>query len=200
MRPESIRRPGPTSDTLRCELTRDLPDSLSRQALTFCYSASKIDADSIGWLPRQAYDTRHTDGELLVLFNNDDLVAFVLMSKPSAYQELRCLQIWVRPDARVILHGRTILQKFQQLAIERGCIRVRCWCAEDLPSNLFWSAMGWQKKTWRHGPARTARRHNLWALPITRGLRFLAQAQPSRTVESAQATIWVPPHLDAAAV
>lgn len=166
MPPESSAPGHPTLDRLVCELTRDLPSSRSSEALRFCYSASKIDADSIGWLPRQAYDTRHTAGELLVLFNNEDLVAFILMSKPSPYQEMRCLQIWVRPDARVILHGRTILQKLEQLAVSRGCICCRCWCAQDLPSNLFWAAMGWQKKTWRLGPARNARRHNLWLKDI----------------------------------
>ena len=162
MPPESIRPTGTTPSTLVCELSRDLPESKTREALSFAYSASKIDANSIGWLPRQAYDTRHSSGELLILFNNADLVAFILMSRPSSYQELRCLQIWVRPDARIILHGHVILRKFEQLARDRGCITCRCWCAEDLPSNLFWAAMGWHKKTWRWGPARNARRHNLW--------------------------------------
>ena len=156
-----------TSDTLVSTLTRDLDVSQQRAALLFCYSASKLDANSIGWLPKQAYDNRHERGELLTLYNNDDLVGFVLMSRPSPYGELRCLQIWVRRDARMMIHGRALIDELDTIAEQRHCWLLRLWCAEDLAANLFWEALGFQKRGWRWGPAKTPRRHNLWTRRVS---------------------------------
>lgn len=168
-------------DTLLCCLTQDLDDNRRRQALTFCYSASRIDGHSIGWMPRVGYDKRHEWGDLLVLFNNDDLVGFCMMSKLSTFQELRCLQIWVRPDARMILHGRKLIDTLNQIANERGALVLRLWCAEDLPANLFWKALGFRYRGWRYGHNKTGRRHALWmrrvAPPIN---QILTQRADSR--------------------
>jgi len=152
----------PTSDTLVCLLTRDLDPTEQRNALLFCYSASRIDANCIGWLPKEAYDNRHNRGELLTLWRNDDLVGFVLMSRPSPYGELRCLQIWVRRDARMILHGKVLINKLEEIGRERHCSCLRLWCAEDLAANLFWATLRFSRRGWRWGPAKVPRRHNLW--------------------------------------
>lgn len=166
MPPELIRALGPTPDTLLCDLSNRIPLVQQMLALKFCYSASREDPDSIGWMPRAAYDNRHARGEILVLFNNLDLVGFVMMSRPSPYQELRCLQIWVRPDARMIVHGRRLIDTLDQVALARRCITTRLWCAEDLAANLFWEALGYKKKGWRWGPAKKPRRHLLWTRPV----------------------------------
>ena len=152
----------PTSDTLVCTLTRDLDEKKQREALLFCYSGSKLDANSIGWLPKGAYDNRHDRGEILTLHRNDDLVGFVLMSRPSPYGELRCLQIWVRRDARMILHGRALINKLEEIGRLRHCSCLRLWCAQDLAANLFWATLGFSRRGWRWGPAKVPRRHNLW--------------------------------------
>lgn len=152
----------PTSDTLVCALTRDLPPHLARSALLFAYCGSRVDPECIGWLPRVAYDNRHDRGELLILLRNDDIVGFVLMSRVSLYQELRCLQIWVRPDARMMIHGKTLIDHLERLAYSRGATVLRLWCAEDLAANLFWKQLGFRYRGWRHGPAKKGRRHALW--------------------------------------
>ena len=200
MPPESFATNDPTVDTLVCCLSRELPPCEQSTALSFCYSASKIDANSIGWLPKTAYDVRHTNGELLVCLNNEDLVGFVLMSKPSPYQELRCLQIWVRPDARIILHGRHMLGVLENIAAERRCICLRCWCAEDLPSNLFWAAMGWHKKNWRLGPAKKPRRHNLYVKMLSPARLSPFPTEPSKTGGFSPTTLSQPHLLGGAAV
>lgn len=155
-----------TSDTLVCSLTRDLPEPRRTEAITFCATAWKADrltgAKAIGFLPYEAYTARDEWGDLLVLYNNDDLVAFCLMSRVSAYQELRCLQIWVRTDARMITHGRALIAELDRLAHQRGAQVLRLWCAEDLAANLFWKTLGFRWRGWRWGPAKKARRHALW--------------------------------------
>ena len=177
-----------TPNTLKCVLTKNLDDTKKRSALAFCYSASKVDANAIGWLPKQAYDNRHDRGELLTLFNNDDLVGFILMSRPSPYGELRCLQIWVRRDARMMIHGRALTDRLEEIAAERHCWLLRLWCAEDLAANLFWEALGFQKRGWRWGPAKTPRRHNLWTRRVNPSSQLQAEVGPQGTVSLAPAT------------
>jgi len=172
----------PTSDTLVCTLTRDLDRRQQREALLFCYSGSKLDANSIGWLPHAAYDNRHDRGEILTLHRNDDLVGFVLMSRPSPYGELRCLQIWVRRDARMILHGRTLINKLEEIGRLRHCSCLRLWCAQDLAANLFWELLGFKKRGWRWGPAKVPRRHNLWWRVISPSQQLLFQGGQLKTV------------------
>jgi GNAT superfamily N-acetyltransferase len=178
-------RPETTSDTLVCCLSRDLPEPRRTNAILFCTTAWKADkptgAHAIGFLPTAAYTNRDAWGELLVLYNNDDLVAFCMMSKVSAYQELRCLQIWVRPDARMILHGRALIEKLNEIANDRGAKVLRLWCAEDLAANLFWKQLGFRYRGWRWGAHKKARRHALWCRRVTQ------QNQPPTPVTAAPA-------------
>lgn len=183
MHPECTRSGFLTSDTLRLELTINLSETERSAALLFCYSASKLDANSIGWLPKAAYNNRHERGELLTLFNNSDLVGFVLMSRPSPYGELRCLQIWVRRDARMLIHGRALIDELERIGHERHCWLLRLWCAEDLAANLFWEALGFDKRGWRQGPAKVSRRHNLWVRRINRSSLSPPASEQSETDE-----------------
>lgn len=166
MTQDAIPPVDPTSDTLVCTLTRDLPVPTRDRAISFCATAWKGDrhtgANAIGFLPTAAYLARDEAGELITLFNNADLVAFCMLSKVSPYRELRCLQIWVRPDARMILHGRALIENLNELALERGATVLRLWCAEDLAANLFWKQMGFRYRGWRWGQHKKARRHALW--------------------------------------
>jgi len=155
----------PTSNTLQLRRSLDVTNSLRRRALLrFCYSACRIDGECIGWLPAAAYDEAHLAGRLLALWNNDDLVGFLLWSCDG--YELRILQIWIRRDARLLLHGRALIEGAEETARAEGAVRLRLWCAIDLAANLFWRALGFRYKCWRWGRAKKSRRHALWTRPL----------------------------------
>jgi len=161
MPPESITAIDPTQDTLKVCSTRELEKENDRRAaLLFCYSACRLDGHCLGWMPKQAYDVRHDQGRILVLHNNDDLVGLCMWS--TNLREMRCLQIWIRQDARMILHGKKLIHELEKLARQHGCCRLRLWCAIDLPANLFWHALGFRYHGWRWGRAKNSRRHALW--------------------------------------
>lgn len=159
----------PTADTSILELrrTNDLTGDRLRQTMSFIYAASRLDGNMIGWMPFAAYDTRHQQGRLLALWNNADLVGFLMWS-PNALGEFRILQIWVRTDARLILHGRALVNWLEAEAARNGGQVLRLWCAVDLAANLFWPAVGFHYRTWRWGPGKKSRRHALWWRRITR--------------------------------
>lgn len=170
----------PTSNTpLRLSLTNELFPSAAAPVLTFCYSACRIDGHCLGWLPRAAYDEAHRTGRILALWNNDDLVGFCLFS--TNLHELRCLQIWIRRDARLMVHGRALIDNLEARAKKAGCFRIRLWCAIDLEANMFWRALHFRPICWRWGRTPHGRRHVLWARPIT------------QLVGSPPPTVWRPP-------
>jgi hypothetical protein len=77
------------------------------------------------------------------------------------------LQIWVRRDARLIEHGRALIDHLEDAHARRlNAWQLRAWVAEDLEANLFWPQIGFVYRGWRWGPARRARRHNLWTRPL----------------------------------
>lgn len=155
-----------TPDTLKITRSLDVSNSLARrQLLSFCYSACRLDGECLGWLPKAAYDQAHQQGRIIALYNNDDLVGFVLWSAHAA--ECRILQIWIRRDARLMLHGRALIEAVEAIARSKAAHILRLWCAVDLAANLFWRALGFHYRTWRWGRAQRGRRHALWVRTVT---------------------------------
>lgn len=187
MHPDERRQLNSTTDTLKLAITRELHENSARSTLSFCYSACRIDGHCIGWLPKAAYDEAHLQGRIVALWNNDDLVAFCLHSITNA--ELRCLQIWVRRDARLILHGRALVSWLDWRARRAGAYRLRLWCAIDLPANLFWRALHFHPQCWRWGPAKRSRRHILWTRRVIPHALSLDSTVPPQPVELARTTL-----------
>lgn len=178
-----------TSDTSVLEIKRtlELTGERLRQTMSFIYSASRLDGNMIGWMPYQAYDTRHAQGRLIALWNNNDLVGFLMWS-PNQLGEIRILQIWVRADARMILHGRALVNWLDHEAQKTGHQVIRLWCAVDLAANLFWPAVGFRYRCWRWGTGKKSRRHALWWRTITPRAVWLPQSEQPPTSAHASPT------------
>lgn len=142
--------------------TKISPPSRQTEALLFCSSAGRTDGHSIGWLPTLAYTQAHEGGRIHVLYRNADLVGFTLHSYQPNAAEVRCLQVWVRRDARQIEHGRALILNLERIAQGLRAWRLRLWCAIDLEANHFWRALGFRAQNWRWSPAGNHRRHVLW--------------------------------------
>jgi len=127
--------------------------------------ATQRDANAIGFLPWAAFDDAATKGRIITLHNNDDLVGFLVWST-NAIKEVRCIQVWVRQDARLILHGQALIAELETIAAENDCWVIRLWCGEDLAANLFWKALGFTQRNWRRGRT-DQRRHVLWTRAVS---------------------------------
>lgn len=132
----------------------------------YCGSVQRDNGRTIGWLPWAAIDDAHREGRLWACHRNDDLVGFCIIKL--AAPVLRIYQIWVRPDARMIEHGRQLLHGPEQALENLKANRIELWCAVDLASNLFWHHLGFSLITWRWGRHKKSRRHFLWRRPILR--------------------------------
>lgn len=140
------------------------PNALA-EALRFCKSGSGTDADKVGWVPLGALRQGVIERRLHICYNNADHVGYCFWQQ--RYDELKIYQIWVRQDARMILHGRALVDAIESEPRTRPVRITRLWCAEDLAANIFWEQVGFEKKAWRHSPRRTAtRKHLLWVKPV----------------------------------
>lgn len=163
MDPNELKAKEMTSDTIEINTTlKSVRKESVREIVAFVGSASKIDAHAIGFLTHLAYQNAHYQNRIIVLRRNNDLCGFILYSL-NKRRECRILQIWVRADARIFENGRALIAWLENnIARPHNSWCVRCWCAEDLESNLFWNAMGFENPCWRWGPAQNPRRHKLW--------------------------------------
>jgi hypothetical protein len=128
--------------------------------LPYIISLSKKEAFCLGFIPKTAYEAAITsfkggkrwsntcNDKLFVCEENGDLVGFVMFSygNPS-----KCNQICIQEDARLIERGQALLSAAIAHGNLRGIEDFACGCADDLPSNFFWSRMGWVKVGERKG-------------------------------------------------
>lgn len=153
------------SDALQIRHAHRLPQGRTlRELMLACYDSCHQDGDAIGFLPTLAYDQARDRGRLYGLWTNADLVGYLLHS--SHLTETRICQIWVRADARMILHGRALCDELDRVAMYHGSYRTRLWCAHDLPANLFWAALGYRARGWRYSPTKKGRRAILWTRDV----------------------------------
>lgn len=134
--------------------------------LKYILSLSKLESQSIGFIPKMAYEsaiTGNKTGDRWSTVCNDkiwvcecdgDLVGFVLASfgqYNATWKIGKIAQICLQVDARMMMRGRMLLNSVIDYGNKRGTLSFSCGCADDLPSNLFWQTMGWVKISDRMG-------------------------------------------------
>lgn len=138
----------------------------AREALTACYDSHLLDGHCLGWLPRKVYDIRHEEGQIYVVHNNDDHVGHAMWVVTEDIAKI--YMTWVRPDARLIMHGKALIDQIEKTAAKRRCRLISLWCAEDLAANYFWRQLSFHYINWRWGRGENPRKHFLWRRKINR--------------------------------
>lgn len=129
---------------------------------TIWLHATATDTHAIGWLPAAAYDARAQTNDLITIENNGDCVGWSMTGHSKHRGILKLYQIWVRPDARILEHGRALIAELRRIGGRKFCYQIEAWVAEDLPANLFWHAIGFTRSVWRYGRGPRPRKHWLW--------------------------------------
>ncbi len=158
--------------------------------IPYVLDLSKKEADSLGFIPKPAYTAAITgvktgkrwsdvcNDRMWVCTNNGDLVGFVLASFGNFRSKDRrgkIAQICIQSDARKFERGRNLLAHVIAYGSSLGCHDFGCGCAEDLESNLFWTAMGW-----RHVGDRMGISHkNTWKQTSKRKVNLYQYDDPS---------------------
>jgi len=134
--------------------------------LKYVLSLSQKERKTIGFIPKIAYEAAITgiktgkrwtptcNDRLFVVESNDDLTGFCLASFGNPLGKFRrgkVSQICIQADARQIARGKMLLAEVIIHGIKVGCRNFGCGCADDLESNVFWVAMGWELVGQRKG-------------------------------------------------
>lgn len=146
------------------DLSQSTGAALDEQ-IRFIEGESKKGTKSIGFVPRAGLYYAASRGRLVTLSRNDDLVGFVLYGGRGS--SARIYQIWVRTDARLLLHGRQLTNWVGRWGMYRGRTRVSLWCLRELPATEFWRALGFQKGGVRCRSIDTRRHQERWVREIS---------------------------------
>ena len=128
--------------------------------IVYITSLANKEGHAIGFIPKPAYEAAITgiktgkrwsltcNDKLWIAEENNDPVGFVLASFGNI---VKVNQICIQEDARKIERGKMLLSVLTDYAENLGKYNFGCGCADDLESNFFWKAMGWQFVNQRKG-------------------------------------------------
>jgi GNAT superfamily N-acetyltransferase len=151
-------------------MSKAIEKTIVREAMikdiVYIVSLSKKESFSLGFIPKMAYEAAITgiktgkrwspvcNDKLFVCIVNNDLVGFCLASfgrRNAIYRTGKIAQICLQEDARKLERGRLLLQAIIDWGKKVNTFSFNAGCADDLESNFFWLAMGWQKIGFRFG-------------------------------------------------
>jgi len=170
-------------DNLRYARTCDALPADQVRALSFIKSEALKGRSAIGWIPWAGIERSHQLGRVSVLHRNDDLVGFLVWGPSQT--STKVFQIWIREDARMLIHGKEMIRQLAEWSLKRGIFRISLWCADDLPANMFWSALGFTAAGVRKGGRHSGRMHTRYVgsvsdlvwLPLAEDSARLAQRE-----------------------
>ena len=117
----------------------------------------KENAKAVGFIQKSVWDKYVFGGErnfvVLICEANNDAVGYVLITPgKSAYKYAKIQQIAIRNDARRLHYGTALLNVCSQFCNEFNRIGFTLRCRQDLDSNNFWKALGFEKYgVWEKG-------------------------------------------------
>jgi GNAT superfamily N-acetyltransferase len=156
------------------------PVALDSAALAVRYAddLARKNSEALSFIPRPMIERYAERGQLMLATENGEPCGFVIHGE--GWPQMRIYQACIQYDARRREHGMALVARLADKARARGCTDIRLWCADDLDSNDFWRAAGFEACGSRAGGKRRGRRHVLWALRLT-PLPLLALAAEGAT-------------------
>lgn len=129
--------------------------------------ATTKDGNAIGFLPLMAWINRVEQNNVTTIRRNGDLVGLIVYAKSPLRRVMKIFQIWVRPDARIIEHGRALLSRVLDKAALQDCYMAEAYVAEDLPANFFWACCMFKRTNWRYSKGKTDRKIWRWIKEVS---------------------------------
>ena len=152
-----------------------------------------LDTNAVGWLPTSVFDGREKTNEITAVYRDGDLVGWLLRGESYARKVMKIYQIWVRPDARILEHGRALIEQLSQIATTARCPTLEAWVAEDLAANYFWNAIGFTRGVWRWGRGESLRRIYRWTTTAENRVGQKTTAEIWRGIDFYDANQWRQP-------
>lgn len=150
----------------------------------------QVDTHCVGWLPKSVFEQRLETNDVNTCWRNGDLVGWCLRGESVARKVMKIYQIWVRPDARILEHGRALISQIEEAAVTVGDGYLEAWVAEDLAANYFWNAIGFVRGVWRWGRGQSLRKIYRYTKIAGKGAGVFAPQFCSTGAANHDATEW----------
>lgn len=102
----------------------------------------KRDYESLGFLPRGGVEEAWNEGRVILQKEGREIYGYLLHGPIRPGYAVNIVQTYIDVDARRLGAGRIAFFELIDKAKRGMAVRIRLRCAEELPSNLFWLAMG----------------------------------------------------------
>ncbi len=141
----------------------------------------KENSHAVGFIQKTIWDKYVFGGErnfiVLICEANNDAVGYVLITPgKGAYKYAKIQQIAVRNDARRLHYGSALLDVCRQFCEQFHRIGFTLRCRQDLESNNFWKALGfenydvWEKGKVNHVGFKASDDINLWKIELNKNI------------------------------
>lgn len=164
----------------------------SEADLNFVLHWMRKEHDALGFMPREAVQTKLARGDVVVATENGELAGYCLFGKSYAHARFirPIFQACVDFDARRQKLGLELVGAVERDAVEQGQSLVRLWCRASLPANVFWKAAGYELAGQREGGAKRKTPCNLWVKRVRPmcAAEVVLALQPARGTAGVYAT------------
>jgi len=117
-------------------------DPLDPHASKFLDHLQGANRYAIGFLPFAALQEAIARGRVMQAFENGEPCGYMIHGKPR--KQTRILQMVVANDARRVQHATALAEALVLLCSSVPSHEITLHCAEDLESNRFWRAIGFE--------------------------------------------------------
>lgn len=97
---------------------------------------------ALGFLPFIALRQAIELGRVFLCYENDEPAGYVIHGPGKRHTKI--YQVCVAEDARRIEHGTALIEAVKAVANHHRAHDLTLHCAEDLPANSFWNALGFE--------------------------------------------------------
>lgn len=114
--------------------------------LDFILALMRQNTNELGFIPSSTIETHYLRGGQFIIQNNHvgKPVGYLLHGKPTPGGILTVAQHCIEMDKRDKGYGRETVEELIERAQQKNCRAVKLRCAEGLPSNEFWQALGFE--------------------------------------------------------
>ena len=161
----------------------------------------KENSYAVGFIQKSIWDKYVFGGErnfvVFICESNNDAVGYVLITPgKGAYKYAKIQQIAVRNDARRLHYGTALLDVCRQFCEQFHRVGFTLRCRQDLESNKFWKALGfqnygvWEKGKINHIGFKASDDINLWKIELNKNIVFLFNEYNDNDLELFENNAW----------
>ena len=145
-------------------------EATTEEVVKYAADLMRKNYEAVGFLPIPRLHAYAEAAQLWLQYENDDPCGYLVFG--NGWPVLKVYQCCIQTDARRAEHASTLIRALIRAAEDRGCLSVALWCADDLESNFFWPAMGFERSGTRDNGNCRGRMHTRWVYRLQSDLFY----------------------------